>query len=431
MINGTGKTKIKRPRGRPRKTEPEKAIEGLLAEFPSAPPKAIWLKLKSRATADKSLDVSLKTVERHMAKLAPPGELDTSWSLGVPAKYHIPLDSYGDLLKIKRWCSIVGIPFTVRQAKWGGILRDVIMEMKRAGARQRFSIVDVDTSAGRLFQKVLEDVGKNYLHTENPKIAELNIFTLAYIFRELSKAVLRAVLNEVERETHLNEEELIQCFLLAQKYAARERKGENVTVDLDSQLIFYSEWERRTAQEVGVIPRLRDHLTLSEEAREFPALLQHPGDVDQAVEFGLWWNDYNRFFDTLRVIGGPGMGMPLPGEDNYHLLKLQPRLESVSEKGVYALWLGRISQTEMWQQESFRDHLKTMRDLREWVKSNSAKYEKELSFTSLPPNPTEVLKRYGLVYKEVTREEKRGDRNIIRWWEEVLTQEKAEEGGQS
>lgn len=54
-----------------------------------------------------------------------PSPLDAPWSLGASAQtqYGIPPDANGDLLKVWKWCIVVGRAFTIREAQWVARLR--------------------------------------------------------------------------------------------------------------------------------------------------------------------------------------------------------------------------------------------------------------------------------------------------------------------
>lgn len=53
-------------------------------------------------------------------------EVDRAWSLGESARQNIPTDANEDLLKIWKWCIIVGRTFTVREAWWAAQLRGIV-----------------------------------------------------------------------------------------------------------------------------------------------------------------------------------------------------------------------------------------------------------------------------------------------------------------
>lgn len=247
-------------------------------------------------------------------------------------------------------------------------------------------------------------------------VASLTIDGLVNVLTEYAGKVVRDVLNDVARETSLSEHGLLEVFVYAQDYAARERRKETATADLDAPFVFNSQGELRTAQKVGIVPRA----DLSHPSER--ALLQRPADVDKAVEFALWWEDYYRFFDTFWPSGG--RGIMLPGEENYPRLGLQPPLEFAGDQGVYALWLGRLSETETWRSQSFDDHLRTMRDLRKFVVET--KGQGPFAIADALPIPTEILRRYGLVDKEVEMIERR-EGHIVKWFERKLVEEKPKE----
>lgn len=54
-----------------------------------------------------------------------PQDIDGPWSLGLSAKFNIPDDANGDLLKIWKRCLVVGYRFTIREAQWAARLRSL------------------------------------------------------------------------------------------------------------------------------------------------------------------------------------------------------------------------------------------------------------------------------------------------------------------
>lgn len=78
--------------------------------------------------------VSLRAIQYFIKKLKRIWEnrsetqkaLDEPWSLGVSAEYNIPPEATKDLLKIKKWCFVVGRKFTSREAQWAARLRGIV-----------------------------------------------------------------------------------------------------------------------------------------------------------------------------------------------------------------------------------------------------------------------------------------------------------------
>ncbi|MBI4332921.1 MAG: hypothetical protein HY673_16760 [Chloroflexi bacterium] len=52
--------------------------------------------------------------------------LDTEWSLAASKKHRIPPEADGDLLRIWRFCRVVGRRFTIREALWASRLRQLV-----------------------------------------------------------------------------------------------------------------------------------------------------------------------------------------------------------------------------------------------------------------------------------------------------------------
>ncbi|GEM_PF-5493504 len=123
------KPKRRNRRGNPG-TPPEviDAIRFLKEKYPEEPANMIRARLKRRLDGKKYSLPTERTVRNILARFGPltGGELDNLWSLGVSADYQIPLEANGDLLKIWKWCMVVGRKFTIREAKWAARLRNVV-----------------------------------------------------------------------------------------------------------------------------------------------------------------------------------------------------------------------------------------------------------------------------------------------------------------
>jgi len=72
----------------------------------------------------------LSYIQKFMAEKRKEGGLDTStdtpWSLGLSATYQIPPEANQDLMKIWKWCTMVGMTFTIREAQWVARLRNLV-----------------------------------------------------------------------------------------------------------------------------------------------------------------------------------------------------------------------------------------------------------------------------------------------------------------
>ena len=89
---------------------------------------------ETRGHADRFLP-SLRTCQEVIAKIRPamrdglrsPEEEDTRrWSIGASASYGISSQSIPLLMDIQEWCYITGQHFSIRQAIWGGRLREFL-----------------------------------------------------------------------------------------------------------------------------------------------------------------------------------------------------------------------------------------------------------------------------------------------------------------
>lgn len=52
--------------------------------------------------------------------------LDAPWSLGLSAIYRIPSEANPELIEVWKWCFVVGLTFTVREARWVARLREIV-----------------------------------------------------------------------------------------------------------------------------------------------------------------------------------------------------------------------------------------------------------------------------------------------------------------
>lgn len=52
-------------------------------------------------------------------------DIDGPWNLAASGYFNIPPEANGDILKINRWCIVVGWPFSIREAMWVARLRSV------------------------------------------------------------------------------------------------------------------------------------------------------------------------------------------------------------------------------------------------------------------------------------------------------------------
>lgn len=123
------KLKQRNRRGNPG-TPPEliDAIRFLKEKYPDEPANMIRNRLKRRLDGRRYSLPTERTVRNILARFGPliAGELDNLWSLGVSSGHLIPLEANSDLLKIWKWCVIVGRKFTIREAKWAASLRNVV-----------------------------------------------------------------------------------------------------------------------------------------------------------------------------------------------------------------------------------------------------------------------------------------------------------------
>lgn len=92
-----------------------------------------WLAKEVQSEVNKLLKgkgPGLSAVQKILVKLPRPTAegLEAAWSLAESARpdHNIPLEANADLLKIWRWCQIVGRNFTIREAQWVARLRGII-----------------------------------------------------------------------------------------------------------------------------------------------------------------------------------------------------------------------------------------------------------------------------------------------------------------
>lgn len=110
---------------------PEEILEAartILDLSPGDSPRNIHDKLKKVYPEGHRLYQSIpteRTIRSHMPKLRPPAPepSDDPWSLGESRKRRISPEADRDLLKLWRFCVIVGRTFTIREAIWASRLR--------------------------------------------------------------------------------------------------------------------------------------------------------------------------------------------------------------------------------------------------------------------------------------------------------------------
>jgi len=99
-------------------------IAEILIEYPKLPAKEVQREA-NRRLHDKGPGLSY--IQKFMAERRKKANKDTSpdapWSLGLSAIYQIPPEANQDLLKVWKWCTVVGMTFTIREAQWVARLR--------------------------------------------------------------------------------------------------------------------------------------------------------------------------------------------------------------------------------------------------------------------------------------------------------------------
>jgi hypothetical protein len=103
-------------------------IAGIYDEHPN------WRAQDIQYQANKMLNYKgpgLSYVQKFLAERSKQAdEIDTRpdlhWSLGSSAKYNIPPEANRDLLNIWKWCTVVGMTFTIREAQWVARLRGLV-----------------------------------------------------------------------------------------------------------------------------------------------------------------------------------------------------------------------------------------------------------------------------------------------------------------
>jgi len=70
-----------------------------------------------------AIQKQLTTVRKASASVSK--NLEAPWSLGISADYGIPLETNEVLMKIWKWCAVVGMTLTIREAQWVARLRGI------------------------------------------------------------------------------------------------------------------------------------------------------------------------------------------------------------------------------------------------------------------------------------------------------------------
>ncbi len=101
------------------------AVEAL--RDPNLPRKAVVSDIKKRIGQTGETLPTAQTLERLISRIRQHilGE-DDPWSISASVSNDIPADANGILIKLQRWCLIMGRPLTVREAKWAARLRTAV-----------------------------------------------------------------------------------------------------------------------------------------------------------------------------------------------------------------------------------------------------------------------------------------------------------------
>lgn len=114
---------------------------------------ALEKELKDRATRargdpGKVKAPGLSAVQKELTKLRNPGQADAAsgdegleapWSLAKSLAYGISPEATPALLRIRRWCIVMGTVFTIREARWAAHLRGTVPAAELASVAYRYA----------------------------------------------------------------------------------------------------------------------------------------------------------------------------------------------------------------------------------------------------------------------------------------------------
>jgi len=81
------------------------------------------VRMRGKGPRISAIQKQLTTVRK--ASVSVSKSLEAPWSLGVSADYGIPLEANEAIMKIWKWCTVVGMTLTIREAKWVARLRAI------------------------------------------------------------------------------------------------------------------------------------------------------------------------------------------------------------------------------------------------------------------------------------------------------------------
>ena len=81
------------------------------------------VRMRGKGPRISAIQKQLTTVRKASASVSK--SLEAPWSIAVSADYGIPLETNEVLMKIWKWCAVVGMTLTIREAQWVARLRGV------------------------------------------------------------------------------------------------------------------------------------------------------------------------------------------------------------------------------------------------------------------------------------------------------------------
>jgi len=82
------------------------------------------VRMRGKGPRISAIQKQLTTVRKASASVSK--SLEAPWSIAVSADYGIPLETNEVLMKIWKWCAVVGMTLTIREAQWVARLRGIV-----------------------------------------------------------------------------------------------------------------------------------------------------------------------------------------------------------------------------------------------------------------------------------------------------------------
>ena len=119
------------------------------------------VRMRGKGPKISAIQKQLTTVRKASASVSK--SLEAPWSIAVSADYGIPLETNEVLMKIWKWCSVVGMTLTIREAQWVARLRGIATDDLLYSLAVRY--------AGR--EQVCQLLGREEIHTADLDIVSV------------------------------------------------------------------------------------------------------------------------------------------------------------------------------------------------------------------------------------------------------------------